>query len=85
MSPSFGCSWKGPPYERWFQDEYWLADFERRLRDGYLLTGEEILGLIPKLRRVRLEHTELRTALESRQIHPVSSRICHAPINGSMW
>jgi len=51
-----------------YPDEYWLADFERRLSDGRLLTREESLGLIAELRRVRLERNELRAALEPLQI-----------------
>ena len=51
-----------------YPDEYWLVDFERRLRDGRLLTREESLGLIAELRRVRLECHELRAALEPLQI-----------------
>ena len=51
-----------------YPDEYWLADFERRLGDGRLLTREESLGLIAELRRVRLGHNELRAALEPLQI-----------------
>jgi hypothetical protein len=51
-----------------YPDEYWLADFERRLRDGRLLTREESLGLIAELHRVRLEHHELRVALEPLQV-----------------
>jgi hypothetical protein len=51
-----------------YPDEYWLADFERRLHDGRLLTREESLGLIAELRRVRLERNELRAALEPLQI-----------------
>ena len=42
-----------------YPDDYWLADFERRLNDGRLLTREESLGLIAELRRVRLERNEL--------------------------
>src|SRR5262245_58743186 len=45
-----------------------VADFERRLNDGRLLTREESLGLIAELRRVRLERNELRAALEPLQI-----------------
>jgi hypothetical protein len=33
-----------------YPDEWWLADFERRLSDGRLLTREESLGLITELR-----------------------------------
>ncbi len=51
-----------------YPDEYWLADFERRLSDGRLLTREESLGLIAELRRIRLERSELRAALEPLQI-----------------
>jgi hypothetical protein len=51
-----------------YPDEYWLADFERRLGDGRLLTREESLGLIAELRRVRLERNELGAALEPLQI-----------------
>jgi hypothetical protein len=51
-----------------YPDEYALADFERRLHDGRLLTREESLGLIAELRRVRLERNELRVALEPLQI-----------------
>ena len=51
-----------------YPDDYWLADFERRLSDGRLLTREESLGLIAELRRVRLERNELRAALEPLQI-----------------
>lgn len=49
-------------------DDYWLADFERRLRDGRLLTHEESLALIAELRQVRLERDEVRAALEPLQI-----------------
>jgi hypothetical protein len=52
-----------------YPDEYWLADFERRLSDGRLLTREESRGLIAELRRVRVERDELRAALEPLQIH----------------
>jgi hypothetical protein len=52
-----------------YPDEYWLADFERRLHDGRLLTREESLALIAELCRVRLERDELRVALEPLQIH----------------
>jgi hypothetical protein len=51
-----------------YPDEYALADFERRLNDGWLLTREESLALIAELRRVRLERNELRAALEPLQI-----------------
>ena len=51
-----------------YPDDYWLADFERRLHDGRLLTREESLGLIAELRRVRLERHELRAALEPLQV-----------------
>jgi hypothetical protein len=51
-----------------YPDEYWLADFERRLRDGRLLTHEESLALVAELRRVRLERDELRAALKPLQI-----------------
>jgi hypothetical protein len=51
-----------------YPDECWLADFERRLGDGRLLTREESLGLIAELRRARLECNELRAALEPLQI-----------------
>ena len=36
-----------------YPDDYWLADFERRLSDGRLLTHEESLALIAELRRVK--------------------------------
>ncbi len=52
-----------------YPDEYALADFERRLHDGRLLTREESLTLIAELRQVRLERDELRAALEPLQIH----------------
>jgi hypothetical protein len=51
-----------------YPDEYWLADFERRLNDGRLLMSEESLALIAELRRIRLERNELRAALEPFQI-----------------
>jgi hypothetical protein len=51
-----------------YPDDYALADFERRLQDGRLLTREESLGLIAELRRVRLERNDLRAALEPLQI-----------------
>jgi hypothetical protein len=51
-----------------YPDEYALADFERRLNDGRLLTREESLALVAELRRVRLECNELRAALEPLQI-----------------
>jgi hypothetical protein len=51
-----------------YPDEYSLADFERRLHDGRLLTRDESLALIAELRRVRLERNELRAALEPLQI-----------------
>jgi hypothetical protein len=51
-----------------YPDDYWLADFERRLSHGRLLTREESLGLIAELRRVRLERNEVRAALEPLQI-----------------
>ena len=51
-----------------YPDEYWLADFERRLGDGRFLTREESLALIAELRRVRLERGELRAALEPLRI-----------------
>lgn len=50
-----------------YPDEYALADFERRLNDGRLLTREESLALIAELRRIRLERNELRAALEPLQ------------------
>jgi hypothetical protein len=51
-----------------YPDEYWLADFERRLGDGRFLTREESPGLIAELRRARRECNELRAALEPLQI-----------------
>ena len=51
-----------------YPDEYWLADFERRLSDSRLLTRDESLALIAELRRVRLEQNELRAALEPLEI-----------------
>ena len=51
-----------------YPDEYWLADFERRLSDGRLLTREESLALVAELRRIRLERNELQAALEPLQI-----------------
>jgi uncharacterized coiled-coil DUF342 family protein len=51
-----------------YPDDYWLADFERRLHDGRLLTREESLALIAELRHIRLERNELRAAVEPLQI-----------------
>ena len=51
-----------------YSDEYWLADFERRLPDGRLLTREKSPELVAELHRVRLEPHELRAALEPLQI-----------------
>ena len=51
-----------------YPDEYTLADFERRLSDGRLLTREESLNLIAELRRLWQERNELRAALEPLQI-----------------
>ncbi len=68
LSPNAGCSWRSAPYERRYPDEWWLADFERRLNDDRLLMGEESLALIAELRRVHLERNELRAALEPLQI-----------------
>jgi hypothetical protein len=62
-----------------YPDEYWLADFERRLNDGRLLTREESLALIAELRRVRLEQSELRAALEPLQIQLSQHHICATP------
>jgi uncharacterized membrane protein len=62
-----------------YPDEYWLADFERRLSDGRLLTREESLALIAELRRVRLERGELRAALEPLQIQLTQHRYTPRP------
>jgi hypothetical protein len=62
-----------------YPDEYWLADFERRLSDGRLLTREESLALIAELRRVRLEQSELRAALEPLQIELTQHRYTPRP------
>jgi hypothetical protein len=67
-----------------YPDDYWLADFERRLSDGRLLTREESLGLITELRRVRLEYDELRAALEPLQSSSVSTTPRHVQMNGFM-
>src|SRR6266508_4666459 len=62
-----------------YPDEYWLADFERRLNDGRLLRSEESLALIAELRRVRLECNELRAALEPLRIELTQHRYTPRP------
>jgi len=54
-----------------------LTAFERRLHDGRWLTRQEGLGLIAKLRQVRLERQELQTAQEPLQIKV--SQHCDTP------
>jgi hypothetical protein len=49
-----------------------------------LLTSEESLGLIPKLRHVRLEYHEQRADYEILQLHPISTCIRQAQMIGSI-
>ena len=49
-----------------YPDEYWLADFERRLHDGRLLTREESLGLIAELLSRTYHESQGKSAYEVR-------------------